>query len=436
MPCFVAGRGYHAPGPVTAYNNRPTAQFGPIALFYAGEEGIHVDVRDQAPGPRFSIHHSGLSMSNASVFPVIDRHAWLNHAAISPWPAPVVEAMRAFVEDNANHGPLHYNEWLNVEARLRRRACALLDAEREDDIALVKNTSDGLCLIAAGLDWQPGDRMLLLAGEFPTNRLPWHHLLPSFVEVDERPFDPDEPERELIESLDDSVRLVAVSSVRYDSGIRLDLARIGRACRRQGALLAVDAIQHLGALPLSVRDLPVDFVVGGSHKWLLAPEGLALFWSRPSARARLRPVQSGWRMWPDMFDFKRADESPPAGARRFEPGTLNTAGIHGLDAALDTLLDSPCDQRGAALAARVTRLIDGLSTLPEVRIETPADPERRAGIVTFGSPRCDPDALLRALRRADVFAARRGGGIRLSPHFYTPEAQLDRALGVIAESLA
>ena len=374
-------------------------------------------------------------MSNASVFPVIDCHSWLNHAAISPWPAPVIAAMRAFVDDNAEHGPLHYNDWLAVEARLRHRARVLLDAEREDDIALVKNTSDGLCLIAAGLDWQPGDRMLLLAGEFPTNRLPWHQLLPPFVTVEERPFDPDEPERALIDALDDATRLVAVSSVRYDSGIRLDLARIGHACRRHGALLAVDAIQHLGALPLSVRELPVDFVVGGSHKWLLAPEGLALFWSRPSARAKLRPVQSGWRMWPDMFDFQRRDESLPDGARRFEPGTLNTAGIHGLDAALGVLLDTPAGQRGDALADRVGRLIDGLSTLPDVRIETPVDPARRAGIVTFGSPRCDPDALLRALRRAEVFAARRGAGIRLSPHFYTPPAQLDRALDVVADAL-
>ncbi|NKI34546.1 aminotransferase class V-fold PLP-dependent enzyme [Wenzhouxiangella sp. XN79A] len=375
-------------------------------------------------------------MPIASVFPVIDRHIWLNHAAISPWPAPVADAMRAFVDDNACYGPLHYNDWLEVEAGLRRRARDLLDAECESDIALVKNTSDGLGLIAAGLDWQPGDRLLLLAGEFPSNRLPWYQLTPKEVEVVELPFDPADPEAALIEALDARTRLVAISAVRYDSGIRIDLARLGRACRRHGALLAVDAIQQLGALPLSVRELSVDFVVGGSHKWLLAPEGLALFWSRPEARERLRPVQSGWRMWPDMFDFDRADWSPPADARRFEPGTLNMAGIHGLAAALGVLLETPADERAAALEARVEHLVDGLSGLPDLVLDTPRAARRRAGIVTFSSPRRAPDRLLGDLRRAEVFAARRGPGVRLSPHFYTPIEQLDRALDVVADALA
>jgi cysteine desulfurase/selenocysteine lyase len=372
-------------------------------------------------------------MSNASCFPVIERHVWLNHAAISPWPAAVSEAMRRFVEDNAHHGPLHYNQWLEVEARLRERARRLLGARHEHDIALLKNTSDGLSLIAAGLDWSPGDRMLHLAGEFPSNRLPWHQLVPSFVAVEEVHFDPEDPEPALIEAIDDRTRLVAVSSVRYDSGIRLDLERIGQACRSASALLAVDAIQHLGALPLRVNELPVDFVVAGSHKWILAPEGLALFWSRPEARERLRPVQSGWRMWPDMFNFEREDWSPPQEARRFEPGTLNTAGIHGLEAALGVLQSFPEDERCTALERRVAHLIEGLSRLPGVRLDTPLDPHRRAGIVTFRIPGRSPDAVLQGLRSAGIIAAKRGAGVRLSPHFYTPESQLDRTLEVLAD---
>lgn len=375
-------------------------------------------------------------MSKASLFPVIERHSWLNHAAISPWPAPVAAAMREFVDDNARHGPLNYDRWLDTEQSLRRRARELLSAEQDLDIALVKNTSDGLSLIASGMDWSPGDRMLHLAGEFPSNRLPWHQLLPSFVQANEVPFEPDDPETALIEALDERVRLVAISSVRYDSGIRLDLDRIGRACRAAGALLAVDAIQHLGALPLSVREVPVDFVIAGSHKWLLAPEGLALFWSRPAARARLRPVQTGWRMWPDMFDFAREDWSVPVDARRFEPGTLNTAGIHGLHAALEVLLSTSAAQRARDLEQRVGHLIDGLKGLAGVRVDTPTDSRRRAGIVTFRVPGRRPESILQALRRAEIFAARRGPGVRLSPHFYTPLAQLDHCLDVLADFLA
>ncbi len=374
-------------------------------------------------------------MIDPNDFPVLEREIWLNHAAISPWPAAVVRAMRAFVDDNAAHGPMHYDRWLATEQRLRERAARLLDAERADDVALVKNTSEGLSLIAAGLDWQPGDRLVCVGGEFPSNHLPWVHLVPDHVEVVEVPFAIFDPEAALIDALNGRTRLMAVSSVRYDSGVRLDLDRLGRACRDAGALLAVDAIQQLGALPLSVRELPVDFVVAGSHKWLLAPEGLALFWSAPAARDQLRPIQAGWRMWPDMFDFDRADSGIPRHARRFEPGTLNTAGIHGLDAALGLLLDTPPDERAAALMAATRRLIDGLEGLPGIELVTPGDDRRRAGIVTFQCAGRDPRRLLAALRSECVIAAPRGGGLRLSPHWYTPPDQIDRALDVIRSAL-
>ncbi len=374
-------------------------------------------------------------MIDPNDFPVLEREIWLNHAAISPWPAAVVRAMRAFVDDNAAHGPLHYDRWLATEQRLRERAARLLDAERADDVALIKNTSEGLSLIASGLDWRPGDRMLCVAGEFPSNHLPWMHLVPDYVDVVEVPFSTSDPESSLIDALDDRTRLVAVSSVRYDSGVRLDLDRLGRACRGAGALLAVDAIQQLGALPLSVRDLPVDFVVAGSHKWLLAPEGLALFWSAADARDRLRPVQAGWRMWPDMFEFDREDTAIPRHARRFEPGTLNTAGIHGLDAALGVLLDTPADERGALLLAATRRLIDGLDTFPGTELVTPSDDRRRAGIVTFRCTDRDPRRVLADLRADSVIAAPRAGGLRLSPHWYTPMDQIDRALDVLESAL-
>lgn len=339
--------------------------------------------------------------------------------------------MRAFVEDNAAYGPLHYSDWLETEQRLRQRACRLLGADA-DDLALVKNTSDGLCQIAAGLDWQPGDAVVCSAGEFPSNLMPWQQLPPDFVERRVVPFDPDCPEDGLIAALDSSARVLAISSVRYDSGIRLDLNRLGEACRAHGTLLVVDAIQHLGALALNVSELQADFVVGGSHKWLMAPEGLALFWSRPSARARLRPVQTGWRMWPDMFNFERSDWSPPHSARRFEPGTLNMAGIVGLEAAIDLLLGYDAAEREALLLERSGRLLQALGSMPGVRLHTPFSDARRAGIVCFEAERITSRELHKALAEAGIFGAIRGRSVRLSPHFYTPDEQIDRALDLIS----
>lgn len=374
-------------------------------------------------------------MNYRELFPVIDRHTWLNHAAISPWPAAVGRAMRDFVEQNIAQGPLGYADWLKTEQRLRDGAAALLGAE-PDDLALVKNTSEGLSLVAAGLDWAPGDSLVCCGGDFPSNLLPWRQLVPDFVDVREVPFDNLDPETGLEQAMDGSVRLLAVSSVRYDSGVRLDLHRLGRAAREVGALLVVDAIQHLGALPLDVADTPVDFVVGGSHKWLLAPEGLALFWSRPSARRHLKPVQTGWRMWPDMFNFERAEWNIPDSARRFEPGTLNMAGIHGLAAAIELLQSIDPDVRAGRLLERTGWLIEGLAQTPGVEIVTPTEPARRAGIVCFVPGRQEPDEVLRQLSAHSIFAARRGRTVRLSPNFYTPESQIARSLEVIGKILA
>ncbi len=342
--------------------------------------------------------------------------------------------MRSFVEDNAANGPVHYAGWMQTEQRLRDNACGLLGAD-PDDLALVKNTSDGLCLIAAGLDWQPGDAVVCSAGEFPSNLMPWQQLPPDFVERRVVPFDPESPEDALIAALDPRARILAVSSVRYDSGIRLDLRRLGEACRAHGTLLVVDTIQHLGALALDVTELPVDFVVGGSHKWLLAPEGLALFWSRPEARARLKPIQTGWRMWPDMFNFERSDWTPPDSARRFEPGTLNMAGVHGLNAALELLLQDDPTERERHLLQRSGRLLRGLERMPGVCLHTPVEDARRAGIVCFEVEGIDPREIHGSLIKAGVYGAIRGRSIRLSPHFYTPNAQLDQALELIGELL-
>ncbi|MEM7054442.1 MAG: aminotransferase class V-fold PLP-dependent enzyme, partial [Pseudomonadota bacterium] len=326
---------------------------------------------------------------NVEQFPAIDRPVWLNHAAISPWPSAVIQAMRNFVEQNASQGPSDYGQWMAIEQRLRERLAILLNADSHNDIALVKNTSDGLNLIANGLDWQPGDVVICCAEDFPSNVLPWRKLNQRGVEIREvcirdtsnHPLG--DPEAPLIAALDERVRLMAVSSVRYDSGLRLDLDRLGNACRSNDTLLAVDAIQQLGAQALDVSRLPVDFVVGGSHKWLMSAEGLAMFWSRPPAREQLQPTQIGWRMWHDPFNFERNDWQPPCSARQFEPGTLNMAGIHGLDAAVGLLLEFGMLDIETNLAARVGHLLDGLSTIPGVQIITPSKLEQRAGIVSF-----------------------------------------------------
>ncbi len=367
----------------------------------------------------------------AELFPVIRRHTWLNHAAISPWPEPVSKAMRDFVADNASQGPLGYGRWLQVEQRLRERAPGLFAQEHPDDIALLPNTSAGLNRVARGLDWREGDSVVFMADDFPSNRLPWQGL--GRLGVQPRPvsLDAHDPERSLIAAMGPSTRLLAVSSVHYETGLRLDLTRLGEACSRHGVLFCIDAIQHLGALPLDVDQVQADFVVGGSHKWLLAPEGLAVFWSRPEARALLEVVEPGWRMFADPFNFARADWTAPASARRFEPGTLNTAAIHGLEASISLLLEHGLDQIGSALLDRTDLLTEALESVPGIWLTSPVERERRAGIVSLVIDGMDSDRALAQLTLNGIHAAIRGRCLRLSPHFYTPIEQLEATIEVI-----
>lgn len=362
------------------------------------------------------------------------RNTWLNHAAISPWPRAVGAAMQGFLDDNQTRGPLAYQDWIEVEARLRQRAAALLGNGRPDDIALVANTSTGLNHVALGLDWQPGDSVLFPANDFPSNRLPWtslHHLgvRPRAVQLNPR-----DPEGSLISAIGPSARLLAVSSVQYDTGLRLDLERLGEACERQGVLFCIDAIQHLGALPLDPEQVRADFIVAGSHKWLLAPEGLALFWSRPEARALLAVKTPGWRMFSDPFNFSRRDWTPPADARRFEPGTLNMAGIHGLDAAVGLLLAHGPESIGNALLDRSQMLSEAITAMPGVSLCSPSQRGLMAGIVSIVIDGSSPEAVVARLSLNDIHAAVRGPMVRLSPHFYTPFEQLEQLLRVLRAS--
>lgn len=339
--------------------------------------------------------------------------------------------METFLTDNRNRGPLAYPEWLEVEVRLRRRAASLLGKGSSDDIALIANTSTGLNQVAQGLDWQPGDSVIFPANDFPSNRLPWSNLeqrgvLTHAVELDAR-----DPEASLIAAIGPSTRLLAVSSVQYDTGLRFDLERLGEACERYGVLFCIDAIQQLGALPLDPELVRADFIVAGSHKWLLAPEGLALFWSRPEARAQLKVMTPGWRMFDDPFNFGRKDWTPPALACRFEPGTLNMAGVHGLDAAIGLLLEHGMATIGNALLDRSQMLSETLGVLPGVRLCSSTRREQMSGITSFVVDGKTPEAVVAGLASKGIHAAVRGPMVRLSPHFYTPFEQLEQLTSVL-----
>jgi selenocysteine lyase/cysteine desulfurase len=361
-------------------------------------------------------------------FDLRDNLLYLNHAAVSPWPRRTVQAVQQFAVDNGTRGSQRYPHWMATEARLRERLAALIGAESAGDIALAKSTSEALSMVAQGLPWQAGDNVVSFRQEFPSNRIVWEALanrgvswrgLDLYASAD--------PEADLLALCDERTRLLAVSWVQYARGLRLDLRRLGQGCRERGVLFCVDGIQGLGALPFDLAQVPADFIAADGHKWMLGPEGLALFWCRPALRETLRLTQFGWHMVEDMGDYDREDWRPAADARRFECGSPNLLGVHALEASLSLLQEVGMDRVEAAIAERVARLVE-LIDAHGLELLSPMQPERRAGIITFRVPGVDQQALYKALMQRDLMCASRGGGLRFSPHFYTPMEHLERAL--------
>ena len=367
-----------------------------------------------------------------SDFPVIHECAYLNHAGMGPLPRRSAQRMGVLADLVSRTGDLR---WLDRQAevdRVRGLAARLLGAREPREVAFVENTSTGLSMIAAGLDWRSGDNVVGAALEFPSNVYPWMQLADLGVEYRQVPerdgrIDPGA----LIDLMDDRTRMLALSWVQYASGFRSDLVRLGTACRERGVLFVVDVIQGLGALELDVeRDL-VDVAAASAHKWLLGPEGIGLLYVSDRVIDRLRPARSGWRSTRDIFQWADYDLTWAEGAKRFESGTLNVYGIVALGGSLDILLEAG----GAAIETQVLALTDraarGLADLG-FSVVSSRTPGETSSIVTATHPSLDPSDLVKRLAERDVVVAARAGRFRIAPHFYNSMEEIDRFLEELA----
>ena len=358
----------------------------------------------------------------------------LNHAAVGPWPKRTVEAVRRFGEENASHGSQHYGRWLETEQSLREQLQRLINARSSAEIALLKNTSEALSVIAYGIDWRPGDEVVISNQEFPSNRIVWESLASMGVRVIEADIDRmDPPEQAVIAAISDRTRLVSISSVQYGTGLALDLKTIGVACKAAGVAFCVDAIQSIGVKPMDVQAYHADFVVADGHKWMLGPEGLALFYCREEWISRLALKQYGWHMVEALGDYDLRSWEAATSARRFECGSPNMLGIHALHASVALLLEVGLREIANKVSSNISFLIEllrnnGFSIISETH------PDKRAGIVTFQHPDKNTEKLYAHLQSQGVICALRGGGVRFSPHFYTGTDILERAVKYASEA--
>ena len=375
-----------------------------------------------------------------SYFQLDDNIVHLNHAAVAPWPVVTRDAVISFAKENVSIGSQRYDHWLKTEQQLKQRLARLINASSSDEIALLKNTSEGLSLIAQGLRFNAGDNIVIPAEEFPSNKVVWQALETQGVNIRLVPVqDLEEPELALINAMDEHTRLLSCSSVQFARGLVLDLTVIGKACKQSDVLFCVDAIQSLGAIAFDVQACFADFVVADGHKWMCGPEGTALFYCRKEVQHQLQLTQFGWHMLKDAFDFSTQNNALPleqkiaAGAQRFESGSPNMMGITALNASLGMLLEIGIKEVQSRVIKNADYLLNKLASLDDIKIVSPTAAGRYAGIVTFQKLNVDNVKLYQHLQDNNVICAYRGDGIRFSPHFHTETKVMDKALKLVTD---
>jgi selenocysteine lyase/cysteine desulfurase len=359
---------------------------------------------------------------------------FLNHASTGPLPQRAVDRIQELTALRAQ--PWRYTTEMQFDelANARVRCARLIGAEPRE-IALTVNTSYGLNLAARALPFERGDIVITSDREYPSNVYPWMELEAARgVKLERIPCAGILPDEDAILAALDRprVRCVVLSWVSFATGYRIDLERVGRACRERGIWFVLDAIQGVSAAPLDVRSMPVDIVACGGQKWLLAPWGSGFVWLRPDLVDSLRPVDVSWMATRCSDDFTRLtdyDFTYRENARKFEVITLPYQDFAGLNEALDLFFEVGLETVYERVERLTGRIVDWSLGTTDVRLVTPPERERRAGIVAV-APR-DAKAASDRLTRAGVVHSFREGAIRLSPHFYNTEEEIDAALALL-----
>lgn len=377
----------------------------------------------------------------AELFPILREMTFLNHAAVAPLCGPAAEAIRRYADQAATASYVG-SGWYRRVNEIKAAAARLINARGPHEIAFVPNTSSGLAQVAKGLDWAPGDSVVITNVEYPANRYPWVDIAErhgvELIEVRQLPDGRIDVE-DVCEAVNDRTRVVSLSHVQFASGHRIDLKPIADWVHRlpRPGYLCVDAIQSVGVCPVDVQAMGVDFLSADGHKWMLGPEGCGIFYCHEELIPLLHPNVVGWMNMVDAQNYCDYRYEFQPDARRFEPGSYNVPGILALGAAIDLLLEVGVDEIWRRVEALTARLCEGL-TGKGYRVFSPRrHADERSGIVIFDPPEASPlqragvaglRRLAADLEKQGIVLAVREGRLRASPHFYNTLEQMDRVV--------
>jgi cysteine desulfurase / selenocysteine lyase len=363
-------------------------------------------------------------------FPVTERMVYLNHASTGPMPSTAVEAITAFADRASREGQVPYADAEAMVEEARGLLGRMLHVGPER-IAFTKNTSSGVLIAIGSLEWQAGDNVVLMRDDFPTVTYPFELVLPQ---VERRYVTSEELCADVgaaLRLVDGRTRAVAVSWVHFLTGRRNDIVALCRECRNRGVATVIDAIQGIGAVEFDWSAVPADFVVSHGAKWLLSPQGSGYMLINPETMPRLKPYNLGWLsyQWQEFSDIF-SPKPLKTGASRYEEGTKNYLGIAGLGASLKLF-----HEFGVAAVSERVRLLSGLVRERFERagyeIVTPAARERSAGIITARKSGTDTSAVFAKLVNEGCACSLREGMLRVAPHFYNSEIEIERFMSVV-----
>jgi cysteine desulfurase / selenocysteine lyase len=370
-------------------------------------------------------------------FAVTGHSIYMDLANLNTTPKCVLDELVRFHTEAYRRGP-DKQDYLARAETARQQLATLLHCKRSE-IALTKNTSEGLNIAAAGIRYRPGDNVVLSQFEHPNNVYPWLALARLGVDVRiVRPAGRIVQAEDLIARIDSHTRAVACSAVSFMPGERLDMAAVSAACRSNGAYLVVDGVQALGIVDVDVHALGIDMLAASGHKGLLAPHGVGVLFCRQKICSEIQPsfvARAGMRSpRPMEHDSTQYEYAPLDDARRFEIGNFNYSGFSALSSALQLILGLGLTYIEQRVLDLTGRLIDGLSAIPGIDVWTPREAPRRAGIVGFAPP--DVTRVATALQEAGVVFTVRREAIRFGLGFYNTPDEVETVLRVIREAVA
>jgi len=380
------------------------------------------------PGEIASLALSPSRPKRQRIFPVLESLAYFDHAAITPLPSPVARAIGAHTHDVEHFGSANWGAWTQRIERTRRSAAALLSVVPER-IAFVKNTTAGINAVAGGFPWKEGDSVVVQAGDFPSNVFPWVALEARGVRVRRVGRTPGHSigPGEILEAADSTTRLVALCLVAYDDGFRFPVEEVAQKANSRGIFVLVDAIQGLGAIPFDASLPGIDAVTADGHKWLLGPEGAGILALSPRLLEILDVSEPGWMNIahpPGSFQTDRLEWVD--GAKRFEGGSLNTAGYSGLGASLDLIEAVGIREIWKALESLTALLRERLASRGHEVVSSVRDGQR-SGIVSFRARgQSNSHRIAKSLMGMGIQISARQGFLRAAPHFYLDSSDLDR----------